>query len=206
MKRTAAWFMAFILLLSVSATRAEGIIDWFSFGTTEAAVTVTATATPAPNAFRFRDGIRWGMNMQQVSALETQPMTERSMNSWSIMLTNGRVVVSRFTADLVFMFRDDRLMMISYEFPQEKEDSFQYLTGALSSLYGEKDDAEPLKIKALMDAINPNRYRIEQITRACEWKNGDGTTVYLYYYSGTDFAIMYVSPELGSRIYQTNGL
>ena len=206
MKRTAAWFMVFILLLSVSAAGAEGIIDWFNFGTTEAAVTVTATATPAPNAFRFRDGIRWGMNMQQVSALETQPMTERSMNSWSIMLTNGRVAVSRFTADLVFMFRDDRLLMISYEFPQEKQDSFQYLTGALSSLYGEKADAEPLKIKALMDAINPSRYRIEQITRACEWKNVDGTTVYLYYYSETDFAIMYVSPELGSRIYQTNGL
>ena len=206
MKRTAAWLMAFILLLSVSAAGAEGIIDWFNFGTTEAAVTVTATATPAPNAFRFRDGIRWGMNMQQVSALETQPMTERSMNSWSIMLTNGRVAVSRFTADLVFMFRDDRLLMISYEFPQEKQDSFQYLTGALSSLYGEKADAEPLKIKALMDAINPSRYRIEQITRACEWKNVDGTTVYLYYYSETDFAIMYVSPELGSRIYQTNGL
>ena len=36
--------------------------------------------------------------------------------------------------------------------------------------------------------------------------NSDGTAVYLYYYSETDFAIMYVSPELGARIYQTNGL
>ena len=206
MKRTAAWIMACILLLSVSAAGAEGIVDWFSFGSPEAAVTAAVTATPAPNAFRFRDGIRWGMNMKQVSALETEPMTERSMNSWSIMLTKGKVVVSRYTADLVFMFRDDRLMMISYEFPQENKDSFQYLTGALSSLYGEKTEAEPLKIKALMDAINPNRYRIEQITQACEWKNSDGTAIYLYYYSETDFAIMYVSPELGSRIYQTNGL
>ncbi len=206
MKRTAAWLMVFILLLSVSPAGAEGIIDWFSFGTAETAAPVTVTATPAPNAFRFRGGIRWGMNAKQVSALENGPMTERHMQNWSIMLTDGRVVVSRFTANLVFMFRDDRLMMISYEFPQEKPESFQYLTGALSSLYGEKADAEPLKIKALMDAINPNRYRIELITQACGWTNSDGTAVYLYYYSETDFAIMYVSPELGARIYQTNGL
>ena len=54
------------------------------------------TATPAPNAFRFRDGIRWGMNTMQVKALETTPMTERSMQNWSIMMTNGKVMVSMF--------------------------------------------------------------------------------------------------------------
>ena len=202
MKRTAAWLMVFMLLLSVSAAGAEGIIDWLSFGSTEAIV----TATPAPNAFRFRDGIRWGMNKQQVRALETETMTERSMQNWSVMLTDGKVAVSRFTADLVFMFNEDRLMMISYEFPQGTQDSFHYLTGALGSLYGERTDAEPLKIKTLMDAINPNRYKTEMITQAYGWTNSDGTCIYQYYYSQTDFAIMYVSPDLGSRIYQTNGL
>jgi hypothetical protein len=200
MRRTAAVVLTVLLIIALTgmtgAETVSDIRDWFSM----------PTATPAPDAFRFRDGIRWGMNQQQVKALEAEQMTERSMQNWSIMLTDGRVVVSRFTANLAFMFRDDRLMMISYEFPQEKPESFQYLTGALSSLYGEKADAEPLKIKALMDAINPNRYRIELITQACGWTNSDGTAVYLYYYSETDFAIMYVSPELGARIYQTNGL
>lgn len=165
-----------------------------------------ATATPAPNAFRFRDGIRWGMNTQQVKALETEKMTERTMQNWSIMLTDGKVSVSRFTADLVFMFREDRLLMISYEFSQKSNDDFLYLAGALSSLYGDKTEADPLKIKALMDSINPNRYKTELISQASVWKNEDGTTVYLYYYSPDAFAVMYVSPELGSKIYQTNGL
>ena len=120
MKRTAFWLMICILLLSVSVAGAEGIRDWFGITMTDTA----STPTPAPNAFRFRDGIRWGMNMNQVRALETEPMTERSMQNWSIMLTDGRVVVSRFTADLVFMFREDRLMMISYEFPQGTQDGF----------------------------------------------------------------------------------
>ena len=164
------------------------------------------TATPAPNAFRFRDGIRWGMNTMQVKALETTPMTERSMQNWSIMMTNGKVLVSMFTADLIFMFRENRLLMASYEFQQGSADSFQYLNGALSSVYGESREAEPLKIKALMDAVNPSRYRIELLTPASQWTAADGTTVYLYYYSQNDFAITYVSPELGSRIYQTNGL
>ena len=165
------------------------------------------TATPAPDAFRFRDGIRWGMNPEQVKALETEAMTERTLQDWSVMLTNEKVAVSRFTADLVFMFRQDRLMMITYEFQrQDAEGDFRYLTGALSSVYGDKAEASPEKIKTLMDAINPNRYRTEAITQACGWTAADGTAVYLYFFSPGAFAVMYVSPELGAGIYQINGL
>ena len=193
--------MLIILILSISQTTAEsatGIRDLFQ--------APEITATPAPNAFRFRNGIRWGMSTQQVKALETEPMSERTMQSWAVMLTDGKVSVSRFAADLVFMFREDRLMMISYEFTKALQDDFLYLSGALSSVYGEKSEADPLKIKVLMDAINPNYYKTEQITQAYGWNTPDGTVIYLYYYSADAFAIMYASPETGSSIYQTNGL
>jgi hypothetical protein len=202
MKKRIIWIalLAAAVLLCGSAAGEEVSAMRELFQTTQ------STATPSPNAFRFRDGIRWGMNTQQVKALETEKMTERTLQNWSIMLTDGKVAVSRFTADLVFMFREDRLLMISYEFRQTSKDDYPYLTGALGSIYGEKKDADPLKIKALMDTINPNRYRTELITEAYGWETMDGTAVYLYYYSQEAFAIMYVSPELGSRIYQTNGL
>lgn len=164
------------------------------------------TATPAPDAFRFRDGIRWGMNTQQVKALEPEPMSERTMQNWSIMLTDSKVVVSRFTADLVFMFLQDKLLMASYEFQQGNHDDFLYLNGALSSVYGTGSDADPMKIKALMDAINPNRYRTELIKETSVWVTNDGTTIYQYYFSHDSYAITYVSPELGKRVYNTNGL
>ena len=201
MRRTAAVILTVLMLIALTgiagAETVSDIRDWFSM----------PTATPAPDAFRFRDGIRWGMNPQQVKALESEQMIERNGQSWSIMLTEGKVAVSRFTADLVFMFRDNRLLMITYEFQREKDtDDFSYLSGALCSLYGEKAPAEPLKIKALMEAIYPNRYKTEEITDAAGWMTADGTTIYLYHYSPQAFAIMYVSPELGSRIYQTNGL
>ena len=201
MRRLPAVILTVLIIIALSgngiAETVPAIRDWFNM----------PTATPSPDAFRFRDGIRWGMNPQQVKALESVQMTERSLQNWSIMLTDGKVTVSRFTADLVFMFRDNRLLMISYEFSrQAAPDDFNYLSGALCSLYGEKAPAEPLKIKALMDAINPNRYKTDQITDAEGWMTADGTTIYLYNYSPEAFAIMYVSPELGSRIYQTNGL
>ena len=201
MKRKIAFLLVLIVVFAISNAGSEGLSlrEWLL-------QSETATATPAPNAFRFRDGIRWGMNSQQVKAFETEPMTERSMQNWSVMFSDGKVVVSRFTADLIFMFREDRLMMISYEFPQGAQSSYQYLTGALDSLYGSRTEAEPLKIKALMDTINPDRYRIDLISQAFGWTYDDGTTVYLYYYSDKDFAITYVSPEMGTRIYQTNGL
>lgn len=201
MKQKIAVFLVIIMVFFVSTAGAEektGIQDYFGIQAT--------TPTPAPNAFRFRDGIRWGMNTQQVKALETEPMTERSMQNWSVMLTQGQVAVSMFTANLVFMFREDRLLMSSYEFQDGTENAFIYLSGALCFLYGDKADAEPLKIKSLMDAINPGRYRIDRIKQASQWETGDGTAIYLYYYSQKDFAITYVSPELGNSIFQTNGL
>jgi len=207
MKRLAVMAAALIIFLTAGAGGAEqGQTTWEQFGLPADTGTPAITATPAPNAFRFRDGIRWGMTPQQVQALETEKMTERSMADWSIMLTDSKVVVSRFTADLVFMFRQNQLQMISYEFPNARQDDFLYLGGALGTVYGEADEADPLTIKALMDAINPNRYKTEQIREAAKWITADSTTIYLYFYAANAFAITYVSPEMGSKIYQINGL
>ena len=169
--------------------------------------TPAATPTPAPEDFRFRDGIRWGMTMQQVKALENENMVERSNQEWSIMVTTEKVAVSRFTADLVFMFRQDQLRMITYEFQRpDAEADFQYLAGALSSVYGEKQEADPSVVKTLMDAINPGRYQTEQMTQAYAWIRSDGTAIFLYYYGPGLFSVMYAAPDLGGGLYQTQGL
>lgn len=203
MKRLFIILMSLLMLAASVCAEDTGIVP----GIREYMETDQPTATPAPDAFRFRDGIRWGMKPEQVKALENEGMTERTLQDWSIMLTDEKVAVSRFTADLVFMFRQDRLMMITYEFQrQDPETDFRYLTGALSSLYGEKAQADPMMIKNLMDIINPNRYRTEAMTEGYGWVLPDGTAVYLYYFSKDAFAIMYVSPEIGAGAYQTNGL
>ena len=50
------------------------------------------------------------MSTEQVRVLEETPMTERTSTTgeWSVMLTNEKVTVSRFAANLIFMFRQNQ--------------------------------------------------------------------------------------------------
>ena len=215
--RRLIWFRAAGILAAVCLAAGSAFADetipniWQALGVGVATETPTETPqptiTPSPEAFRFRDGIRWGMNPQQVKALESENMVERVMQDWSIMVTTEKVAVSRFTADLVFIFRQEQLKMIVYEFQrQDVEADYQYLTGALHSLYGEQKEADPAMVKVLMDAINPGRYKTEELKKACGWMTSDGTAVFQYQYAADSFGVMYVAPELGGGLYQTNGL
>jgi len=159
-------------------------------------------------AFSFRNGITWGMTPEQVGAAENTEMETRTSPEWAVMLTAAPVSVSRFTADLVYIFYQNALRMITYEFQKDCSTlNFQYLTGALCSLYGDSKEAKPAVIKGWMDRIYQNYYRQELIHNAQEWSAEDGTTIYLYYFTETTYAILYICPVSGgSGNYDTNGL
>lgn len=173
-------------------------------------------STPAPQAteqipaFTFRNGISWNMSTEQVSALETAYMNERTSGEWSVMMTAEKVAVSRFTADLVFIFRQNQLRMITYEFNTDKDSviSYYYLIGALEFKYGKSQDADPQAVKNLMDRVDPNHYRTDRIQQVHAWTDKDGTGIYLYYFDADRFAILYASPELNAPGggYDVNGL
>lgn len=208
---TAAIMLSFIMMLGAACADETIPSIWQVLGvgvTTEAPTeTPQPTITPSPDSFRFRDGIRWGMNPLQVKALESENMVERVLQDWAVMVTTEKVAVSRFTADLVFIFRQEQLKMIIYEFQRQDADSdFQYLTGALCSLYGEQKEADPSMVRVLMDAVNPGRYQADGLTQAYGWLLSDGTAVFQYRYAKDSFGVMYVAPELGGGLYQTNGL
>ena len=144
MKRLLTVILALMMLPAVGNASAAG------FG---------LLSTPAPQAteqipaFTFRNGIGWNMSTEQVSTLETAPMNERTSGDWSVMMTAEKVAVSRFAADLVFIFRQNQLRMITYEFNYNNDSviSFYYLIGALEFKYGKSQDAEPQIVKNLMD-------------------------------------------------------
>ena len=215
--RRLTWFRVVVILATVILAAGSACADetipsiWQVLGvgvaTDAPTETPQPTITPSPDAFRFREGIRWGMNPQQVKALESENMVERVLQDWAIMVTTEKVAVSRFTADLVFIFRQEQLKMIVYEFQrQDAENDFQYLTGALCSLYGEQKEADPSMVRVLMDAVNPGRYQADGLTKAYRWLLSDGTAVFQYRYAKDSFGVMYVAPELGGGLYQTNGL
>ena len=167
------------------------------------------TDTDVP-PFSFRNGITWNMDMQQVRLMENSPMEERNSTEWSIMINSEPVTVSRFTADLVFMFFQNQLKMITYEFQSGASTlNFQYLLGALSSVYGDSADTEGTVIKGMMDRIYPDRYRGDWIREGHMWTAKDGTHIFLYYFSANAYAILYTCPELTVQStggYDVNGL
>ena len=137
-------------------------------------------------------------------------MVERKQGDWSILYTQSRVEVSRYFADLVYMFYQDQLKMITYDFGRDAGDgSFSYLEGALSSVYGEMTEAEAGEVIRVMDQIYPGYYTEGLLDRVRGWTAADGTLIYLYYYGAEAFAILYVSPGTGapgSGSYITTGL
>ena len=161
----------------------------------------------APAEFSFRGGIRWNMTRELVKALETVELTERNQDSWSILFPLAPVEVSKFRADLVYMFYSDRLKMISYDFGAGgTEEDFRYLTGALDSVYGDHTEPEASDIVGIMDQIYPGYYHAETLTGRRGWTAEDGTLIYLYYYSGNAYAILYVYAGGAQQSYVTTGL
>ena len=145
-----------------------------------------ATPTPGPETtggFRFRGGVTWEMNPEAVREKENGlQMEERSQESWSVLYSVNRVEASRFFADLVYIFYNQKLQMILYAFDKaESKNSYLYLTGALSAVYGE--------------------------THA--WQVSDGTRIYLYHQEGGSFSVLYAAPGTSlpeNGVYITNGL
>ena len=201
MKRLLTVILALMILSAAGSASAAG------FGLLS---TPVPQATEQIPAFTFRNGIGWNMSTEQVSTLETAPMNERTSGEWSVMVTKEKVSVSRFSAELVFIFRQNQLRMITYEFNHNNDSviSFYYLIGALEFKYGKSQDAEPQIVKNLMDRIDPNHYQTERIQQVHAWTDKDGTGIYLYYFDTDRFAILYASPELSAPGggYDVNGL
>ena len=164
--------------------------------------------TEQKKPFSFRNGVAWAMNQQQVAAIENIPMKQSASSEWSVLISESPVQVSRFSADLIYMFRQDALRMITYEFTKDCSTlNFQYLTGALCSLYGESNAANPLVVKGWMVRIYQNYYQQDQIHNALEWTAEDGTKIFLYYFTAETYAILYVCPTTnGNGNYDTSGL
>ena len=165
--------------------------------------------TPAPSAgiFSFRGGVHWNMSREQVRALEPIELTERNQDGWSVLLPLSPVEVSLYRADLVYMFYNDRLKMITYDFGAGKSEAeYQYLTGALDTVYGSHTEPSAADIVGVMDQIYPGYYIAGRLLNRRGWKAGDDTLIYQYYYAENAFAILYVCAGDAPAAYVTTGL
>ena len=197
MKKTLCLGLILFLLLSSGFSSADGVIP---------NLRSEPTASPTPGVFVFRGGIQWNMSREAVKALENVELTERTQDGWSILFPTVHVTVSRFTADLVYMFYNDQLKMISYDFGSGWTDGdFQYLTGALDSVYGDHTEPPASDIIGIMDQIYPGYYTADKLTARRGW-TAEGTLIYQYYYAGSACAVLYVNAGSPAGVYDTTGL
>ena len=193
------------LMITITGAAAEG---WFP--------SWENTATPAPEAgtnggFSFRGGVSWDMTPEAVREKEKGlQMEERSRDSWSVLYSVNRVEVSRFFADLVFIFHERQLQMILYAFDKgESKNSFLYLAGALGAVYGDTREGEAEEVVSLMERVYPGMYSLEGILDVHAWQVMDGTRIYLYRQEGGSFSVLYAAPGTAlpeNGVYVTNGL
>ncbi len=199
-RRGAALLTGALLVIRAAAGAPEGVIPnmW-----------AQEPATPAP-AFSFRGGITWNMTREQVRSLESGlEMTERSQGNWAVLYPLSQVEVSRFRADLVYMFYADQLKMITYDFGSGGTVSdYTYLTGALDSVYGDHAEPDSSVVVSIMDQIYPGYYSAGNLHSVRSWTAGEDTWIYLYYYTQTAYGILYVNAAggAGSGSYVTKGL
>ncbi|MBQ9251027.1 MAG: hypothetical protein IJ188_00080 [Clostridia bacterium] len=167
----------------------------------------SATPTPASGVFSFREKVQWNMSLELVKALENIELVERFNGAWSILYPLSPVEVSKFTADLVYMFYNDQLKMISYDFSSAAPDAdFLYLSGALDSVYGEHQEAGAAQIVTFMDQIYPGHYSAGDLKSCRGWTFGEDTLIYLFYHSDTAYTILYVNAPAQVSGFVTTGL
>ncbi len=177
------------------------------------------SSTPAEEAtgFVFRNGVTWGMTLEEVQAQEgreadtTEPFTDYVTAS-----VYYRVPVSRYTANsLYYLFAEGALFLTNYEIAldllasdAERDADYTYLTNALSSLYGKANEIAPETISAFMRGITGRNDDFTG-TRCLEWKAADGTIIWQFLFNDRYIEIFYISPAFDFAqigVYDTTGL
>lgn len=161
------------------------------------------TATEA-TGFVFRDGITWGMSVEDVRGIEKGKVDAFSETGNVTALRYGLTDVSIFTADyLLYLFVDNKLVSAVYLFTQNwNDDQFNYLTGALTQLYGAPTEMTKEEITA-ESGFYPG-FDGSAIEKAYGW-TGNGVLVRIARDSEID--IFYLDPDFTyTPHYNTNGL
>ncbi|MGI6173417.1 MAG: hypothetical protein ACOYI8_05890 [Christensenellales bacterium] len=163
------------------------------------------------DVFTFARGARWGMSRADVMALEDMDedadFGEEDESGLTDLMVSG-VKVSKYAAELAYMFLQDELCCIVYYIPAPSDGgdvSYRYLQGALSSLYGEPSNEDESAFLRFADniekwAARDDREEISLISFdiATVWHiagdtdvllgDVDGETLIIYYNTAFDFA------------------
>lgn len=117
------------------------------------AFAVAVTAMAEEKGFTFRNGVTFGMNMDQVMETETgwyeidNEHTRGPVNFAELEYEN--IIALNFPADLTYCFVGNELVAIRVNF-EERTTSFEQVKAELSAIYGE---AGPVDLTTLANGV-----------------------------------------------------
>ena len=154
--------------------------------------------------FSFRSGISFGMSWEDIMLKEHESVQVRGddwesqwFGNWLIMGTDTKVKVSKYEAYLYYLLADDQMRSAVYDIydtPDDITDAFDYITNALSSVYGEAEAAPASEALGVTDAINPGFYQESDLRHTMKWQTA-GVLIYQFYYDDHSFVIWYLDPN-----------
>lgn len=142
----------------------------------------------AAGEFSIRNGITWGMSMEEVKRLEGKVTEDGEAidESGNSSLYYPDDAASCFTADMQYYFYKDRLFMLKYRFWYYQNDLSEeqvgiYLKEALTSLYGEGRHAsyEDLDRFLLLTDVTDTWLEDNPFERMLLWDLPEDTTLIL---------------------------
>lgn len=141
-------------------------------------------AADSVQTFEFRNGVTWNMGSREVlESEEIQEYTEEIetdeiMNGVEVVMLSD-VEVSKFNADLSYVFIEDSLQMCLYELTMDEKEA-AYLTGALKTKYGQLPVETNEFLYGMMCRLVPDVYGEENpFGNGLCWHLPDGTVIQL---------------------------
>ena len=126
--------------------------------------------------FLFRNGVTWASTPEEVRQSEGTDGFEDDYEGWTEQIYS-HATVSKFVADLTYVFRENQLYFCGYWFDDLSDENREYLTKALSSKYGEPTGSDPEALRTLMCLLAPVE---EELLDVQNWRLADGTYIAMF--------------------------
>ena len=162
---------------------------------------------PDNDEFIFRDGIRWGMNEEEVIALEGEER-ERSVEMGFSAMMYEDVQISKYQGMLIYAFLEDQLVFSAYGIEDADEEMFDYLKTALETVYGKESEEFAEEIIPILNLLTGKEFQAENVqarpfviweaaenTRICLFKDSD---LLIVLYVSPDFSDLFFSEEINT--------
>ena len=148
--------------------------------------------------FEFREKIRWGMSMEEVSEIEGETTNQQQFYDDVTVLTYQEMPVSKYQGDLGYVFYSDRLVSCAYSLWENDESTgvTDTLKNALDSVYGNSVETSAKELCEILDVLSPYHEPEESFQNRLLYKwNAPGNTAIFLIGSEDYQAVLYASPE-----------